>query len=230
MFRVAYLLIPLAIYYLAEDVTEVILMALLNVGLGRASQDFIENATRYGATIRSIIYGIGLICAVAILMPMGKNEIIGEEGEVKSKINLTNVFTLIVIGIIASVGLNYIFNITGIVSMSSSYEAVHEAQYSVSFIAGILIYGICSPIAEELLFRAIIYNRLKRIFPYIASVIISALMFGVFHGNIVQGIYGTLMGLLLAWSYEKYKNYLAPVIIHMTANISVYIFSTLIWK
>jgi len=59
---------------------------------------------------------------------------------------------------------------------------------------------------------------------------ISALLFGVFHGNIVQGIYGTLMGLLIAYVYEKYDNFIAPVIIHVAANFSVYILTYLVWK
>lgn len=52
--------------------------------------------------------------------------------------------------------------------------------------------------------------------------LISALIFGGLHGNWVQAVYGTLMGILLAWVYEKYAGFLAPVLVHMVANLGVY--------
>ena len=52
--------------------------------------------------------------------------------------------------------------------------------------------------------------------------LISALIFGGLHGNWVQAVYGTLMGILWAWVYEKYAGFLAPVLVHMVANLGVY--------
>jgi membrane protease YdiL (CAAX protease family) len=53
------------------------------------------------------------------------------------------------------------------------------------------------------------------------------MLFGVFHANLPQLIYGTLMGLLLADCYERNKCFAAPVVFHLTANILVFTLSFL---
>lgn len=84
------------------------------------------------------------------------------------------------------------------------------------------MYGILSPIVEEAVFRGLIYNRMKRCFQPKIALVFSALIFGAYHGNLVQALYGTILGFLIAYSYERYKSFVAPVIFHGVANISIY--------
>jgi membrane protease YdiL (CAAX protease family) len=73
-----------------------------------------------------------------------------------------------------------------------------------------------------MVFRGVLYNRIKRFYSIPCSVIFSALLFGIFHANLPQLIYGTLMGVLIAVCYEKNKCFGAPVIFHMAANIFIF--------
>lgn len=57
----------------------------------------------------------------------------------------------------------------------------------------------------------------------ITSVIISALVFGVYHQNIVQGAYAFLMGCVIAVCYEWFGHFFVPVAVHMVSNILVYL-------
>ena len=57
------------------------------------------------------------------------------------------------------------------------------------------------------------------------AIVVSALFFGLFHLNVVQGLYAFIIGLLLAYVYEKYKSIWAPILFHVAAN-SVSIFLT----
>jgi membrane protease YdiL (CAAX protease family) len=102
---------------------------------------------------------------------------------------------------------------------------VEAIQYSVPLWLGIILYGIVSPIAEEIVFRGVLYNRTKRFYSIPRSVIFSALLFGIFHANLPQLIYGTLMGVLIALCYERNKCFAAPVFFHMAANIVVFTLS-----
>jgi membrane protease YdiL (CAAX protease family) len=68
---------------------------------------------------------------------------------------------------------------------------------------------------------------MKRFYSLPYCVIISALLFGVFHANLPQLLYGTIMGVLIALCYEKNKCFAAPVIFHMAANIFVFSISFL---
>lgn len=78
---------------------------------------------------------------------------------------------------------------------------------------------IAAPILEELLFRGMIYRRLRDFCNAKLAIIISAVFFGVFHGNLVQFVYAFIIGLMLAYVYEKMKTIWAPIVFHVGANL-----------
>ena len=49
--------------------------------------------------------------------------------------------------------------------------------------------------------------------------LISSAIFGIIHGNLVQFIYAFLIGMILSFVYEKFKNIWAPIILHAGANL-----------
>ena len=81
-----------------------------------------------------------------------------------------------------------------------------------------LVLLVASPLLEELFFRGVLYGRLKELFPDWSACLISAAAFGLFHGNMVQGIYGFVMGVVLALAMEWCQTVKAPVLIHFAAN------------
>lgn len=86
--------------------------------------------------------------------------------------------------------------------------------------ATVLLSVIVAPVLEEVLFRGLIHTRLKRCMPMLASMIISAWIFGMMHGAIIWLIYASLFGFLLVWVYEKYKSLLSPILLHLGFNLS----------
>ena len=74
------------------------------------------------------------------------------------------------------------------------------------------------PVTEELIFRGLIYTRMKRFFPVKISVFLSALLFAVYHGNPIQMIFAFPMALALAAVYERGGSLLYPVLFHVGAN------------
>lgn len=125
-----------------------------------------------------------------------------------------NILSLIIIGISFALlfnlllfSLNKLFNFTNLFDDSG-----------VNIIVSLICAGIIGPILEELIFRGIVYNRLKEITNIKKSKIITGLMFGIFHGNIIQFIYAFLFNIVLTKSYDKDNNILNPIIIHVSAN------------
>lgn len=106
---------------------------------------------------------------------------------------------------------------------SQKYDEIEQIQYSVPVFVGIILYGIISPLVEEIVFRGIIFNRIKRFFSIKKAVIFSALLFGAFHANLPQFIYGTCMGAVMAICYERTDCFGAPAAFHMAANVSVFL-------
>lgn len=76
---------------------------------------------------------------------------------------------------------------------------------------------ILAPIIEELVFRKLLVDRM---YPYgeKAAIIISALFFGLFHGNFSQFFYAFMLGIILSFVYLRTGNILYTIAIHMTIN------------
>lgn len=125
----------------------------------------------------------------------------------------------------ATMGFNLLFNLTGITGHSVSYQEAAAQQYAGSFVLGLLCYTLISPVAEELLFRGIIYGQLRRFAGVKMAIPVSAILFGLYHMNMVQALYGFLLGCLIAYGYEYFGDFKMAVFMHMLANLLAYVFT-----
>lgn len=92
-----------------------------------------------------------------------------------------------------------------------------------NFIMEVLCVGIVTPILEEVVFRGLIYTRLRRAMPVVAAQILSALIFGAAHMNWMQFIYASLIGYLMAVLFEKYQSILPSILFHIAFNCFSYL-------
>ncbi len=76
---------------------------------------------------------------------------------------------------------------------------------------------ICAPIMEEYIFRKLIVDRTVRYGEGIA-IVLSGLMFGLFHGNLNQFVYAFTLGVFLAFLYVKTGNLKITIALHMMVN------------
>ncbi|PXY88850.1 hypothetical protein DKK68_01425 [Bifidobacterium asteroides] len=80
-----------------------------------------------------------------------------------------------------------------------------------------LFYGILlGPFAEELVFRGVIMNGLRR-FGRVFAIITSSLLFGFMHGSLVQGLFGFISGLVLGYLAMEY-GLVWSLLVHMLNN------------
>jgi len=86
-------------------------------------------------------------------------------------------------------------------------------------VINIISSGVIGPIFEEILFRYVFYNRLKKKNSLKKSIIINSLVFALIHIHPIKIIYAFILGIILNITYEKYKNIKAPILIHIFANI-----------
>lgn len=92
---------------------------------------------------------------------------------------------------------------------------------------GILCMAVLGPILEELLFRGAITKVLLEKYEPTTAILLSGLVFGVFHINPVQVVSATLAGFFFAWLYFKTRNLLPCMLIHIFNNsLSVYLTKT----
>ncbi len=77
---------------------------------------------------------------------------------------------------------------------------------------------ILAPIAEELFFRGVVYNAWLREGGRRWAFFGSSALFAVIHLSLVAFVPIFLLGLALAWVYERTGTLLAPIAMHMTVN------------
>lgn len=82
---------------------------------------------------------------------------------------------------------------------------------------GFFVTVLLAPVAEELLFRKLLADRTVR-YGEGCAVLLSGLMFGLFHGNFNQFAYAFLIGVFFAYIYVKTGNVKYTIILHMALN------------
>ena len=99
---------------------------------------------------------------------------------------------------------------------AQSAAGAFEGQNPVLLIAATVLLG---PVAEEMIFRGMIYRRAKNYLGTGWAVGISSVLFGLYHGNTIQFLYAAVLGILLAVLYEKSRSLLVAIAAHMAANL-----------
>ena len=182
--------------------------------------------TGYTGNAATIMSAVGFV-AGAISVKTIARKVLARAKEDRKLLHIkgepvANYAFLVMVTVGAVLGLNLLLELVGITKSSAVYQEIQKDQYSAVFLLGFVCYSLVAPIAEELLFRGIIYNCLRRSMKPVAALVISAAFFGMYHGNSVQGIYAFVIGLLLAYAYEYFGSFWVPVGIHMAANALAY--------
>ncbi|RGF13787.1 CPBP family intramembrane metalloprotease [Blautia sp. AM16-16B] len=129
-------------------------------------------------------------------------------------------FSVIILAIATGQFLNDLINGLHLNDLFTGYSEVSEQAFSGQPVGlMILVVGIIGPICEELMFRGIVFHRLKDWVKPQAAIVISALLFGIYHGNVVQFFYATCMGVMLAVIYDKTGTLWISIVAHIAANL-----------
>ena len=210
-----YIMLPFLVWYLAGNACYILVITLLRL----VSQTFFSFAWLYenSLVLANVAKACSMLAGAGALIPLFSKERTGWKPRTRASYPVMGI-----LAVSSALGVNILFAFLKIAAMSAGYYETEQMQYQIAFPAGLVLYGLISPLAEEALFRGLIYNRMKRYFSLVASGIASAALFGVYHGNLVQAMYGMLMGMLLTYAYEMTGRFSIPVMMHGLANICVF--------
>lgn len=141
----------------------------------------------------------------------------------KRKLNFKQIVILILISLVCLFLISPIINVfdAWLVSIGVSSSALPiSLDKPLNLIYMILTLGLLAPIAEELLFRGVIFSGLKEKGNKTA-VLISSLMFMLVHLNLHQTIYQFILGIILAVVVLYTGNIFASILIHFINNTTV---------
>ena len=157
-----------------------------------------------------------LITIPLCICQMWKNGYLKDENPEKADIR--DWMLLGVLALAACIALNYGIELSGLMKLFPGFTEVSQRIYGGSLTEELLAVALAAPVVEELLFRGLVYRGWKRLLGWKMAFVLSALFFGIYHRNVVQGLYAFLIGLLLAAVYECFETVLAPIIFHVVAN------------
>lgn len=126
-----------------------------------------------------------------------------ELGIVTEKASIWKYIAIIVMFAVMALGLNNLIFLSNLSAASETYSDTMQTLYGQGFAVQILVLGILMPTCEELVYRGLVYKRLRYTSPFWAAALYSSLVFAFTHGNLVQGLYGFIMGMMFCYVYEK---------------------------
>lgn len=228
MKKVLHVLFPILVYFVAHDIMQMIMYMSINF-LGNEGGYFADLLIRNSKNVASFVQCLAMLLGILFLLPYIK-EVKGlvpegkkEHSKQEDKKAFCNYCLISAGAVFISLGLNILILNMSWANNSAYFKETSASQNAVPIIMGVLLFGIVSPFVEEYLFRGLVFGRMKSLFTVEISIVASALFFGIYHKNVVQGIYGFLMGVMLAYIYERMQNIWASFLFHAIANLTVYL-------
>lgn len=90
--------------------------------------------------------------------------------------------------------------------------------------------GLVAPAAEEMVFRWLIYLRLRDYMRMGTAALISGIFFGLYHMNLLQAVYAGILGVIFACFLEITGSLWSSILLHMGANICSLLMPELVLK
>ena len=203
--------LPLLVYLLSMDL----------VFLGR---ELAGHEVRAGSELMLTAAG-----AAAASLPLGLWYWQERKGKFRETERKTGGLRLAVCSVLAGAGMCLFLN--GVLYLwplpLEGYHRVSRVLYQPPLTMQLICMGLVIPAGEELVFRGLGYARIRSEFSAREAMVVSALWFGLYHGNLLQGIYAGLVGLLAADFYEA-GGLWACWMFHGAANVTA-IFGTLLF-
>lgn len=205
--KIWYIAYPFLFYYAVSIIT----MSLCRMVIG-------EDQSHYVACQL-----ISTAVTIPVMLPMYRQDLALSGYETAhdwfTKEKLFHALFAIVIVACVSIAANNIISMTPLVTLSEGYHEANANFYGSTLALELISSALLTPIIEELVFRGILFGRLKTMLPKWPAIIVSSLIFAVVHYNLVQFLYAFLIGIVLALLMNR-ANHVYPAIVgHITANL-----------
>lgn len=232
--KMAEAVLPMLMFVVIREVLGSLLAILQAVLLQQADAGVLAFVSVHDADLRALSGAISMAGAFALTLWNARGEVnlqSGCSGEAMSGERLRargDQLIAAAAGILAaSVFLNLFLAGVGAVHADAAAADASAQAGRVSLPLGILIYGVLSPLAEETVFRGITLQRLYLLChekksgktAFLLAAGLSSLLFGIYHGSLVQGLYAAAMGFLFCLFLALGGNLFRVIVLHGGANV-----------
>lgn len=186
------------------------------------TEDVLNSVYKYMDVI-SIVSAILFVCVLLIIFAVRKKNTAKEISLVKC-----SSFGLIAAAFVLGFALNFVSSIgTSFIPFSESVIKKYEETYSYLGMGNPVIefidIAIIAPIAEEIAFRGLCYGRMRKVMPMWLAALVSAVVFGIAHGNLISFTFTVVLGYIMAVLLEKTGSLYVTIAIHIGFNATSYL-------
>lgn len=96
-------------------------------------------------------------------------------------------------------------------------NVIADIATGISPVTAMILMVICAPVIEEFVFRKLLIDRAVK-YGEGTAIVLSGLMFGLFHGNLNQFAYACFLGMFWGFIYVKTGKLIYSIIMHMFIN------------
>lgn len=132
---------------------------------------------------------------------------------------------VVIMAVALTIGVNNLIAISGLFKEDQAYNETVRALYSAELGIQVVCLGILIPICEEMVFRGLMFRRIRRFGTFMPAMLYSSFAFAFLHGSMIQMIHAFFLGCVFCYLYEKYGSVKAPILAHITANTLSVIFT-----
>lgn len=197
-------------------------LPILNLFVVSITQSILLIFTKNIEIVKNNIYPLVLIGDIITLILIALILLPSDYG-MKDRINIKRIpikeyFNILILGIGITILLLFLSSI--LTKLIPSYnEVVNQLATSRGSALQLIITIALIPIYEEIFYRGIIFEYLRKNFNIIVAIVVQALVFGVMHLNLVQGIYTFILGIVLALIYMYSESILGNITVHIIFNL-----------
>lgn len=209
-------IVGIVAFYLISYLLSTILREILMQYPVDYSIDALPNSF-FGGLVNLLALGVGGVIFIKL-----KKEDISKQLPF-SKVNTSTLISLIIIGFSFCMLSNFLTSIfigtTSNLGFDFSYASSSPVSNSVpEIIASVLAVAFVPAVAEEIMFRGAIMSTLRK-YGDGTAILVSAIIFGLFHTNMVQIPFAFIVGVILGWAVVYSGSMLPAILIHFTNNL-----------
>lgn len=221
-YSILYSLLPVILYVLVYQIAACIMLIVIQV-ISSGNIEVQSFVYSHEEDMEAMMTAIAMAAGFIAIHRLIRKEV-SYSYFIKSGKQITAVSFIFIV--LAAILLNIVISASGMISADSAAGKASEQTGGVSILLGILVYGILSPFIEESVFRGITFERIQNsTASFWQATFISSLLFGLYHGNLIQGVYAFFMGILFCLFCNLTGSLPCTVILHGVINVILLILS-----
>ena len=220
--KLLFLIIPFVILAIYDFFGEILIYLIYRVfTIFSVSENFVNSSTSFiDATLAGIL---SIVFYIFYRKVFAK-----KKAEVSLSIPKGAAFSVVIgfgVGGMAMIWLNLVDFLASysklLAKKAESFSSLYDDMEQGAFIWTFLAIVVLGPLIEEILFRGIIFRSFENVtnmagFP----ILLSGVMFGIWHGSFIQGVYTAITGIILGYLIKKSRSLFIVVIAHGVNNLS----------